>query len=403
MSKIKTCCVCNKDEIGELIDFGGQSVSHNFLKDSGEKEHIYNLALGQCGACGTLQLTDRAPIKELKPRYDWLTCTEPEDHLDRLVTTISQLPGITKDSRVGGISFKDDSTLDRLKRLGFNNTWRADIHSELGITDPIVGFQSVQESFNSKSVERMIKNHGKADVFIARHIIEHAYDFREIIESSKKMINPGGYLIFEIPDCQQALEKYDYMTIWEEHTIYFTGETFRNFFNFNGLSLVHFERIPYSIEDSYVGIAKIDETLNSSVLGENVLKEEILLGERFAAEYQNKKNKLKEFFTDYQQNQGKVALFGAGHMSCAFLNLLGLKDLFEFVVDDNPNMRGLFMPGSRLPIFESKIIYDENIKLCILTLSETSEGKVIRNNKRFLEKGGTFLSVFPGSKLVMEV
>jgi len=152
MSKIKTCCVCKKDKICDLIDFGDQSVSHNFLKDSVEKEHTYNLALGQCGVCGTLQLTDRIPIKELKPRYDWLTCTEPEDHLDRLVTTISQLPGITKDSTIGGISFKDDSTLDRFKRLGFNNTWRADTHSELGITDPIVGFQSVGENFNLKSV-----------------------------------------------------------------------------------------------------------------------------------------------------------------------------------------------------------------------------------------------------------
>lgn len=398
MAKIQRCNVCGKDNLTELIDFGAQNICHHFLKSPMEQESFHRLVLGQCGLCGIVQLTERMPIDEMKPRYDWLTCNEPEAHLDRLVKTISQLPGITKDSKICGISFKDDSTLDRFKKSGFNNTWRADTRSDLGIRDPIVGFQSVQENFNPQSVNCIIKNHGIVDVFIARHIIEHAYDLQEFIESSKKIVNSEGYLVFEIPDCQRAFERCDYTTIWEEHTIYFTGETFRNLFNLNGLSLIYFEKMSYAIEDCYVGIAKIDGTRHASLLSQEVLEEQIQRDKRFAEQYPNVKNRLKQFFADYHHNHGKVVLFGGGHMSCTFLNLFELKDFIEFIVDDNPNMRGLYMPGSRLPILESKAMYENDIKLCVLTLSLSSEEKVIQNNQKFFERGGEFISIFPGSR-----
>jgi len=83
--------------------------------------------------------------------------------------------------------------------------------------------------------------------------------------------------------------------------------------------------------------------------------------------------------------------------------LFEIADFIEFVVDDNPCMRGLFMPGSKLPIFESKMVYEKDIKLCILTLSAPSEEKVVKNNQKFLEQGGEFISIFSGSPRAKEV
>lgn len=398
----RKCEVCSQKDVVLLFDVGEQVVCHHFLKSVAEQEEVYHLTLGQCQKCGTVQLIDRIPVDKLRPRYDWLKCNEPEAHLDNLVTTMTRLSGITKDSMIGGISFKDDTTLERFNRLGFKNTWRADTVDEFGISNPLAGFESVQAHFGPETVGRLIQNHGKADVFIARHIIEHSYNLNEFITLAKELINPGGYIFFEIPDCQRAMESLDYTTIWEEHLTYFTEATFRYCFGFKGLSLVHFERIPYSIEDSYVGIAQIDKKgLSSHVLPEDELNRELLRGKNFAAQYQTKKNEIKGFFAKFRQQGKKTALFGGGHMSCVFLNIFDLKEDIQFIVDDNPNMRGLFMPGSRLPILESKAIYEQDIDICILTLSASSEDKVIKNNQRFIEKGGAFFSVFPGSQWAM--
>ncbi|MBF0523074.1 MAG: methyltransferase domain-containing protein [Candidatus Omnitrophica bacterium] len=396
------CGVCCKENVERMIAFEDQVVCHHFLKSSGEKEELYRLAFGQCQACGTLQLVERIPIEALTPRYNWLKCNEPEDHLDKTVELLSRLPGITKDSKIGGISFKDDTTLLRLNKLGFKNTWRADLFKELGATDPLAWFESVQANFNEGSAERLLKNHGKADIFIARHIIEHSYDLHGFISLCKKMVKPSGHLFFEIPDCERALANFDYTTLWEEHLTYFTGTTFRYCLEANGLSLVHFERIPYSIEDSYVGIVRIAERPVSKTLEARDLNKELLLGKNFADNFPAKKARIQDFFVKCRQQGKNVALFGGGHMSSVFLNVFDLGNKIDFVVDDNPNMRGMFMPGSRLPVMESKEIYDQNIDVCLLTLSASSEDKVVKNHQKFIEKGGKFVSIFPGSKWAME-
>jgi hypothetical protein len=403
MPRICHCNSCGQKTLLDLIDLGKQPVCHHFLRNSREEESAHRMVLGQCTTCATVQLTERIPVEELTPRYDWLTCTEPEAHLDDLVKTVSRLPGITKNSRIGGLSFKDDTTLKRFSNLGFVNTWRVDPGAELGIDDPNCGIETIQVQWNEKNVGDLIERHGLSDIFIARHILEHAYDMRSFAELCKKLTKPGGYVIFEIPDCQRAFEKFDYTTIWDQHTVYFTEKTFQNFFNHNGLSLVYFKKMSYSIEDSYVGIARSDETCRNIQLPDDVLEQELARAKRFADEYPATKSKFKKFLAGCQEKGEKAALFGGGHMSCTFLNIFDLKNDFEFVVDDNPNMRGLFMPGSRLPVFESKAMYEQDIKVCLLTLSASSEEKVVGNNQRFLDNGGTFFSIFPGSQWAMEV
>ena len=75
-------------------------------------------------------------------------------------------------------------------------------------------------------------------------------------------IKNTGALVADSPLVWQ-LEKLDYTTIWEEHTLYFTPETFRNCFGFGGLSLIHFEKA-YSVE-SYI-VMDLISSLNPAVI-----------------------------------------------------------------------------------------------------------------------------------------
>jgi len=45
-----------------------------------------------------------------------------------------------------------------------------------------------------------------------------------------------------------------------------------------------------------------------------------------------------------------VALYGAGVRACAFSNFLGLGDLVDVAIDDQPERQGLYLPGQRTPI-----------------------------------------------------
>lgn len=113
--------------------------------------------------------------------------------------------------------------------------------------------------------------------------------------------------------------------------------------------------------------------------------------------------KFRNFLGMYRQNGNKIALFGAGHLACTFVNLLSLRDYFDFVVDDHPNKKGLFMPGSKLPIRSSATLVEDGIKLCLLSLNPDNEEKVMRQNQEFLAHGGVFSSIFQVSKYALQI
>lgn len=400
---MKLCRLCRIESVLELLDLGLQPICNRFLENPSDEEYMHPMIVGQCNSCGLIQLINPAPVSEVLPRYEWITYNEPEEHLNRLSEIISNLPGLTKEASICGVSFKDDSTLKRLERIGFKHTYRISMEDDLGIKDHRAGAETIQSRMTPDTADKIVNKHGIFDVVIVRHIFEHAYDTLGFLQGVKRLVKPHGYIVFEVPDCMKSLEKDDYTTLWEEHIVYFTPETFRHCFAFAGFSLTRFESYPYPFEDSLVGIVRIRNGVANPFPPGDVLYNERRTAQGYVEGLPGHISKIKRFLSEFRQNKGRIVLFGAGHLACTFINLLELKDLIEFVVDDNPNKGGLFMPGSKLPIYESSMLVKEDIKLCLLSLSPQSEDKVIQRNIDFLEHGGSFFSIFPASKHALQV
>jgi len=97
---------------------------------------------------------------------------------------------------------------------------------------------------------------------------------------------------------------------------------------------------------------------------------------------------------DQYRRKGPVAVLGAGHLACAFIQYLRLQEYIAMVVDDNPRKQGLLMPGSRIPIRAAAALEDDNVSLCLLSVNPEVEEKVIERNRAFLDRGGRFASIF---------
>jgi len=393
------CLLCRAREVVQLIDFGMQPICNRFPATPDAEEALFPMRLGQCGACGVVQAIAPPPAAELKPRVDWITYNEPEGHLDRLAVAIAGLPGLTKDSSICGITFKDDSLLRRLHdEHGFAHTWRLDFQKDLGIAERGVGVETIQDRLTGAATEKIAQAHGKADVVIARHIWEHTSDPAGFVDALKNLMTPHGYLVIEIPDCERALAGCDYSTVWEEHSLYFTDAAFRLGISRCGLSLEYLECFPYALENSLVAIARINSGAAPARDSEEILEAEKRRGQGFAGGLAGQREKLANYFARFQKERGRIAILGAGHLACTFVNLLGLKQYIDFVADDNPHKLGLCMPGSRLPILGSGALLERGVKLCLLSVNAESEEKVIQKNRPFVEAGGSFQSIFPASK-----
>jgi hypothetical protein len=388
----------------QLIDFGLQPVSNRFLPPNSSMESpCFSLQINLCPDTGLLHLKRPFPLEEIKPVYNWLTCFEPEDHLDDLVMRLRELPEISKESVFGAYSFKDDTTLQRLSDLGYENTWRIDPEQDLGVKDECANVETYQSVLSIEKAEQIKGRYGAADVLIVRHVIEHAYDLPGFIQFITGLIKPGGYIVWELPDCEHALEVGDCTTIWEEHVFYFTNFTFKRLLYASGFEIVHYESVPYVLENSIVAIVR--NAPEGSVIpgaGEEDVALEVNRARNFVSKMAERRLSIRKKLEAARDEGVAISLFGAGHLSVAFISLMEVADLINFVVDDNTHKNGMKMPLGDLNIVGSEALYSGESGICLLGLNPQNQPKVISCHEEYIERGGIFASIFPGSELDIE-
>ena len=398
-----SCHSCRSSNIDILVDLGQHPVSNRFLKKPQDKEKVFKIILGQYRNCALIQLIEHIPFEYIKPVYSWINYVEPEAHLDNLAAKVSKLVGINKDAKLLGLSYKDASFLERLKKFGYEG-------EILDISKP--GLESMQVSFPN-SLDLIIEKYGKVDLLVARHILEHSYDLDKFLSAMKDLISPSGYIIVEVPDFEKSLHNLDYPAIWEEHITYFTEHTLKRSFEKYNLTIEMIKNYPYPMENCLVLIARnsarksgsdIIKTDNSTDINNPEIYSELELGKMFKESFANIKEGIGDFLR-HSRTKG-IAMMGAGHLGCAFVNYFGISKWINFFIDDNPDKKGLYMPGSKLEILDSSILKgpaDCCIDTVLLSINPRNEDKCIENNKHFINGGGKFYSIFKNSSIPLPV
>lgn len=392
------CLLC-RGQVSPALDLGSQPVTCHFLGAGAPPAAEFPLALGICDSCATVQLCQPFPSRALTPRHGWVTYREPEDHLDALVATITALDGISPAAVIGGISFKDRTTVERFATRGYRNTWCLDVWGDLGASDPNANIESVHDLLTPDKVRELVSRRGQADVIIARHIIEHAADPRRLLTALSSLLRDGGYLVLEAPDSGKNMARQDYTMIWEEHALYFTDDSFRRLLAGSGLAMVRAQSYPYFFEDCLVQIArKVPSAAVIDGVPEPAAKraaDELFAS--LAGSFPAWTARYRDAISRLAQG-APAALYGAGHLTAAFVNFHQLTDLFAFVVDDTPQKQGLKLPNSGLDIVPRERLIADGVKLCLFGLSPHAEEKIVQKNQEFLQRGGVFHSIFADSQ-----
>ena len=387
------CQICNFDKLNVLINFGPQPLCNRFKVDPNEHEFFHPLVLGQCQNCGLIQLTNHVPPEEIVPRVEWLKYNEPEGHLDDLTEVLCSMIIPQKMTAACGITYKDTTMLRRLSEKGFKNTWIIDPRKDLGISQKGVASETILPLLTEKSVKDISDKHGHVDLIIARHILEHAPDTQGFLSAIWDMLNPDGYIVFEVPDCTKQLKFQDYSMPWEEHILYFVPETLKAFFNYTNYELIHYRKYPYITENSQVAIVRKskDKRITESKPSSGI----ITLANEYANSYKQQRKRVRSYLKEYTAKVGKVAFYGAGHLSVMIINSLQIEGFIEFIIDDTKQKQGIFLPGTSLEIKPSNALEKKNISLCVLCLSPEHESKIKYRHKQYVNLGGKFLSIFP--------
>jgi hypothetical protein len=395
---VSHCLICGSPQVETLLEFGPQAVSSHFGKASTVAAVEHDLAFAGCKHCGVMQLAAPFPYRDLVKPYEWITYREPETHLDAVVETICRIPGIDRDSAVAGITFKDKTTLDRLRGRGFDRIWSLDPRADLGASDPNADIESVQALLTPAKAAEIVAKRGRVDLLIVRHIAEHAEAPRRFLQALSTLLAPGGVMVIEVPDCTANLARQDYSMIWEEHALYLTRETAPQILAPAGCTGIGLEVHPFAFEDVIVLYARKSSDTELPVETDPAASDRSLaLARDYSSAFDGWTAQYHRLFDDLTKGGRRLAAYGAGHLTCAFLNFHDLAGYFAFVVDDTPQKQGLFMPKSRLPIVPRSRLNADEISACLFGLAPDIEDKVIANNAGYVKAGGAFYSMFVDS------
>ena len=327
----------------------------------------------------------------LEYKHDWLTCFEPENHLDELSEYLKK-NYISEDKKsIFGISFKDDSLIERIKKNSKND---CNIKSSRELGLPVTGacLYRLFKFCNYENIKKIIRSEGKADILIVRHILEHSWNIEIFIETLKLFLKKDGIIIFEVPDSERGLKTGMQTLLWEEHASYFTKDSLFNFLLLSGFEIKKFFRHPNQIEDILIVIAKINESkLNFKNYS---IYDNFQLLKEYEEKFNINKNKIQSKINKIISSGSKIYLFGAGHHASSFVSINNLTNKISFVIDDNTKKHDYCLPGSNIPIVSSSFLKNKNKKIHLFLTTNPEQINNIKNKIYSINKLITIESIF---------
>jgi hypothetical protein len=119
----------------------------------------------------------------------------------------------------------------------------------------------------------------------------------------------------------------------------------------------------------------------------------------FAEKLKVLRNDLKEIFKKIKKDGKTIAGYGAARSGTTLITQMNLGKLIDYIVDDSPQKQGKYTPGDHILVKPTNTIYEKRPDY-IFILAWIHAKNIIKNNKKFLDQGGFFITCSPEIKII---
>ena len=347
MKKEKQYChICGSSESNHF-DLGSFHLSMNISQKETYRKKLncspkYHYFLNECKKCNYFWLRDNHPSlldsKKFIKFYDLrVNSNEPENHFNELVNWFKDLNILKKDMSVGLASYKDSSLLNKIKYYTLK-------HSSMWLENDLL---EICYSFNANNLEKNKEiSNNKFDLIIARHILEHFFNPRSLMDFIDSSLSEKGTIYFEVPSPVNMIREGLSYFLWEEHSSYFTINALRKLFHSYG-----FKAYFRSFENGKEPILCIILSRLKIFCKEKILNDDNLSINLFKEKHKLNKNKIRYYLKD--KNIKNLYFLGAGHLGMKAVCFYDLKEFLRGFVDDMKVKQKKISLANGLEIFSS--------------------------------------------------
>lgn len=388
-----------------FLDLGKQPLANNFLSKYDSKQPIYNLKLYFNDSNKLVSISKRIPSKIMfDNKYPYKSSMS-----ETMKTSFKRLSKIIKKrfnpNLLLEIGSNDGALLknfDKKKVIGIEPCLN------LAKITKKKGFKTYPLYWNNKTAKYINRKYNNIDLIYSANTLTHISNLEDVFKSIKIVLNKKGILIIEDPSLLECLKKNSYDQFYNEHIYVFSTIALKNLLKKFNLEIFDIENLKTHGGSLRYFIKNIKN--NKFRITPNVkrqLKLEINYGlqkfetyKNFATRVKKSKTRLLNILNRLKNNNKTITGYGATAKAVTVLNYCNInKNLINYFIDTTPEKQNKYMPGKKIKVlrYDNKII--KNTDYFFLG-AWNFKNEILNKEKKFLKKGGKFLTHIPVPKII---
>ena len=375
IKKKKDCRLCGSKKIRNIFNLCNSPLANNLSINinTSLKTKKYPLNLMICKNCKHVQLGHVVNEKKLYKNYFYMTGISKQfrDHFKNYADSTLKLFNANSNLKILEIGSNDCTLLDNFKNKKFTTVG---IEPATNLWQLTRNRHKIINGFYDKNTNiRLLKKYKSFDVILANNVFAHIDNIKQVFLLLKKLMHDKSIIIFEVSYFLDVIKKKLFDTIYHEHLDYHSVEPLVSFFKKIDLKIIDLKRISthggsirvYIAKNSTVRLSKTKKIYtfieNEKKIGVN--KESAII--KMFNKLELEKFKLERFF---QKIKGNVVYgYGAPAKAVTLINYFNLnEENINLIIDDSKLKQNKYIPGSKIIITNSKILYSKPPKYIII-------------------------------------
>ena len=356
-SYVTKCRVCGKG-LNHYLSLGLSPLANNLNEKKDASNDLYPLDINFCRECSNSQLSVVVPPHKMFDNYVYLSSTSQQfkDHFVDIAKELKATKKFNSKSLVVDIGSNDGIFLEPLRNLGINaiGVEPAKNIAKIANSKKLV---TMPEYFSNKTVNKIMKKYGKADLVTAFNVFAHSDGLREILKNVEILLKNDGEFIFEIQYLLRTLKDLTFDNIYHEHVNYWCLLSILKFFEESELKVYKVKEVEthggslrvYTTKDKNKTIDKSVKKYIEIEMKNKLDKYSTYL--KFARKVEANKQKSLEMIEKIKEENNNIIGYGAPAKATTILNYFGLSNEdIKYTIDDNSLKQSKFIPGTNIQI-----------------------------------------------------
>ena len=403
---LPNCRGCGATLNFTLVDLGMSPLCESFVPAErfNQMEPFFPLHVYVCEQCYLAQLEEYVSPEEIFTEYAYFSSYADSwvQHAKDYTELMTQRFGLDAQSQVVELASNDGYLLQHFVAM---NIPALGIEPAANVAAVAIekGVPTLVEFFGRKFATELAEQGKKADLLLGNNVLAQVPDLNDFVGGMKILLKPDGVITMEFPHLLKLMQENQFDTIYHEHFSYFSILATEKLFASHGLTLFDVEEIPthggslriYARHSDAADISASDRLKKVRTDEANAGLDEMSSYSDFSDQVIETKRKILTFLIEARRAGKTIAGYGAPGKGNTLLNYCGIRtDFIDYTVDRNPYKHGRFLPGTRIPIFDTTKIAETKPDY-VFILPWNFKDEIMEQLTYIREWGGQFVIPIP--------